>query len=311
MNPWINYNHLHYFWTVARTGSIAAACEELMLAPPTISSQLKALESSLGNRLFERQGRGLVLTPTGRLVFRHADEMFRTANDLLDTLRGRSPGRPVRLNVGISDAMPKLVAYRLIRPAMAGDEEITLTCQEGKPAQLVADLALHELDVVLTDAPILPDVRVKAFAHPLGECGVSFLGVPELAGRYRPEFPGSLEGAPILLPTLASALRRGLDAWFDARELRPRIRGEIADSAMIKVFGQSGEGLFIVPSVVEGQVCSQYDVEVVGRLDEVRERFYAVTIERTIRHPGVVAIRDAARETFGVLGDEAMEGPSA
>jgi LysR family transcriptional activator of nhaA len=310
MQPWMNYNHLHYFWTVARTGSIAAACEELMLAPPTISAQLKALETSLGHRLFERQGRGLILTPTGKLVYRHADEMFRTANDLLDTLRGRPPGRPMRLNVGLSDAMPKLVAYRLIRPAMAGVEEVTLTCHEGKPAQLMADLALHDLDVVLADAPILPDVRVKAFAHPLGECGVSFLGVSGLAGRYRPGFPDSLEGAPLLLPTIASALRRMLDAWFDSRELRPRIRGEIADSALIKVFGQSGEGIIVVPSVVEGQVCSQYDMELIGRLDDVRERFYAVTIERTIRHPGVVAIRDAARETFGILGDEGGDAPS-
>jgi LysR family transcriptional activator of nhaA len=299
MQPTINYNHLYYFWVVARLGSIAAACDELMLAPPTVSTQLKTLETNLGQRLFERQGRGMVLTQTGRLVFRHADEMFRTASDLMETLRGRPPGRPMRLTLGIADAMPKTVAYRLVRPVMTGPEAVSLVCHEGKPAQMLAELALHELDAVLTDSPLVPEVRVKAFTHLLGECGVTLLGSPELADRYRPGFPDSLHHAPLLLPTSTSALRRMLDAWFQTRGLRPEIRGEIADSALIKVFGQSGEGLFFVPSVVEAEVCSQYGVERVGRIDELRERFFAVTIERTIHHPAVIALCDAARRTFG------------
>lgn len=292
---WLNYHHLLYFWTVAREGSIARACEQLHLAQPTISAQLRALEKSLGAKLFTREGRGLALTDTGRVVYRYADEIFTLGRELRDTLRGRPAGRALRLAVGVADVLPKLVAYRLLEPALRLPEPVQVVCSDGKPEPLLAELAQHKLDVVLSDAPLSPGAKVRAFNHQLGECGVSVLGTPALAESFRGAFPDSLDGAPFLLPTANTALRRSLDHWFDARGLSPIVVGEFEDSGLLKTFGQAGAGLFVVPSVVEREVSRQYQVEPLGRVAAVRERFYAISVERRLKHPAVIAISEAAR----------------
>lgn len=292
----MNYNHLYYFWVVAREGSIARASEILMVAPPTISAQIKTLEKSLKQSLFAKSGRSLILTDTGRLVQRHADTMFHTGRDLLETLQGRLSGEPLRMTVGIADALPKVIVYQLLKPARNLVQPVKLICHEGKPAALLAELAAHGLDVVLSDSPIGSEIKVKAFNHLLGECGITVFGVSQLATRLRRSFPRSLHGAPFLLPTRAASLRRSLDAWFDAEGIRPQVEVEVDDSALLKVFGQSGDGLFAAPTVIEAEIRRQYKVSIVGRLPSVRERFYAISIERQLKHPAVVALTEEARQ---------------
>ncbi len=291
---WLNYHHLLYFWTVARNGSIARAAEELRLSQPTISNQLKTLEASLDVRLFERQGRRLVLTDVGRTVQRYADEIFRTGRELQLAVKGLPTGQRLRLSAGVADVIPKLVAERLLRPAYEQVKDLTLTCREGPLPQLMAALSLHELDVVLSDRPA-GETKVRAFSHALGECGVVFLAAPPLAGALKRKFPRSLEGAPALLPAAGTALRRGLDAWFEAQEVHPLVVGEFDDTALLKAFGRRGLGFFAAPSMIEEEVCHQFGVSVVGRTEDVRERYYAVSVERRLRHPAVVALAEAAR----------------
>ena len=301
MGP-LNYHHLLYFWTVAREGSIARATERLNLSQPAISAQIRTLERSLGEKLFAKRGRNLALTEVGRTVFRYADEIFTVGRELEETLRAGSGGlgRPARLTIGVADVLPKIVAFRLLEPALAHAEPVRLVLREDKPDRLVADLSIHALDLVLSDAPVPPNVRVRAFSHLLGECGVTVFGTPELTERYRARFPQSLDAAPVLLPTENTTLRRSLDAWFEVHRLHPQIVGEIEDSAVLKVFGQSGAGLFMAPSAVEDDVQRQYGVRVVGRIAGIRERFYAITVERRITHPVVLAISTTARhELFG------------
>jgi LysR family transcriptional activator of nhaA len=290
-----NYHHLLYFWVVARQGSIVRASQELNLAQPTISGQLRGLEEELGEKLFMRVGRSLALTETGRMVYRYADEIFTLGRELREALQGRVTDRPMRLTIGITDVLPKLVAYRLLEPALHLEEPVQLRCQEGKLEQLLAELAIYNLDVVLSDAPIGPFVKVRAFNHLLGECGISFFGAPALAATYRQQFPQSLQQAPLLAPTDNTVLRRNLDQWFDAQGLHPTIVGEFEDSALLKVFGQQGIGLFTAPSVIEAEVKRQYNVEVIGRVDAVKERFYAITVNRKLRHQAVIAMSDAAQ----------------
>jgi len=295
---WLNYHHLLYFWVVAREGSVAKACQQLHLAQPTISGQIRALEKSLKTALFERSGRNLVLTETGRTVYRYADEIFSLGRELQDTLKSRPTGRAVRVVVGVSDALPKLIVHRLLEPALRLPEEVHVTCLDGESDRLMAQLALHELDVVLSDSPANPRLGFRAFNHLLGECGVTFFGTEELARKYRKGFPESLNGAPFLMPSGNAALRRLLDQWFDTLGIRPRIRGEFADSALLKAFGHFGEGLFAAPSAVEADVKRMYRVAVVGREDSLRERFYAVSVEKRLKHPAVMAISAAARTTL-------------
>ena len=295
---WLNYHHLLYFWVVAREGSVAKACQQLHLAQPTISGQIRALEKSLKMALFERSGRNLVLTETGRTVYRYADEIFSLGRELQDTLKNRPTGRAMRVVVGVSDALPKLIVHRLLEPALRLPEEVHVTCLDGESDRLMAQLALHELDVVLSDSPANPRLGFRAFNHLLGECGVTFFGTEELARKYRKGFPESLNGAPFLMPSGNAALRRLLDQWFDTLGIRPRIRGEFADSALLKAFGHFGEGLFAAPSAVEADVKRMYRVAVVGREDSIRERFYAVSVEKRLKHPVVVAISEAARTTL-------------
>jgi len=292
---WLNYHHLLYFWTVAREGSIARATRVLRLAQPTISAQIHQLEARLGEKLFERRGRGLALTETGRLAYRYADEIFGLGSELLDVMRGRAPGRPQRLAVGVADAVPKLIAHRLLEPALRPGGGLKIACYEDHADRLLARLAVHELDLVLSDAPIGSQAAVRGFSHLLGECGVTWFGSAKLAAAHRRGFPGSLDGAPLLLPAPGAALRRALDLWFDSRGLRPQIVGEFEDSALLKVFGQRGAGLFAGPSAIEREISRQYGARVVGRAPEVRERFYAISAQRKLSHPAVQAITERAR----------------
>lgn len=295
---WLNYHHLLYFWVVAREGSIARASEVLMLAPPTISSQIKDLELTLGEQLFTRSGRRLVLTDVGKLVYRYADEIFTVGRELLDTLKGRPTGRPLRFVVGIADVVPKLIAHRLLRTTLSLDN-VRLICRENTSDVLLAELAVHGLDLVLSDSPIGAGVKVRAFSHLLGESGVSICAAPRLASSLRRRFPRSLDGAPFLLPTEGAALRRSLEQWFDREEIRPHVVGEFDDSALLAVFGQAGEGAFAIPTAVEVDARRSYGVRVVKRLPELQERFYAITIERKVKHPAAVAMtRTAKAELF-------------
>lgn len=297
---WLNYHHLLYFWTVAKEGSVTTACRKLHLAQPTISAQIRVLERSLGQKLFVKRGRNLVLTETGLVVFRYADEIFAMGHELLDALAGKPTSTALRFQVGIADVLPKLVTYRLLAPVFSLAQPVQTVCLEGDSAGLLAKLALGELDVVLSDMPIDPNVHVKAFNHVLGVSGASVLGRDELARRYRRRFPTSLDGAPFLLPTKDTMLRRTLDRFFEEHDIRPTIVAEFADSALLKVFGQSGAGLFVAPTVIEKDVQSQYRVRLVGRLPSVTEQYYAISIERRITHPAVVAITQSARsEIFG------------
>ncbi len=289
-NDWLNYHHLRYFWTVAKEGSIAKACSKLELAQPTVSTQIRALEQALGERLFARSGRGLELTETGRLVYRYAEEIFTLGREMVDTLRGRPTGRPLRLIVGIADALPKIVSRQLLQPALNLPTPVHLICREDKPDRLLTRLAAHEFDVVLSDAPLNPIVKVRAFNHLLGQCGVSFLAGPEMARGLTKRFPQCLDGAPLLLPTENTSMRRALDQWFDQINVRPRVVGEFEDTALMKVFGQAGQALFPVHSVVESDICSQFGVQTIGRVKQLRQRFYAISLERKLKHPAVVAI---------------------
>jgi LysR family transcriptional regulator, transcriptional activator of nhaA len=295
---WLNYHHLLYFWTVARLGSISRACEELHLAQPTISGQIRTLESQLGEKLFVKAGRGLALTEVGRMVFQYADEIFSLGRELTDVLRGRPRGRPARLHVGISDAVPKLIAYRMLSPALRMTAPVRLLCSEDKPEPLVAALSSHALDVVLTDAPLTAAIRVKAFNHLLGSCAVSVFAGRTLAARHRRGFPKSLDRAPFLLPMETSALRRSVDQWFDAVGIRPAIVGEFQDTALLQTLGAAGEGLFFAPAAIEREVQEHYRVGLVGRVDSIVERYYAISIERKLKHPAVLAISESARTTL-------------
>ncbi len=292
---WLNYHHLLYFWVVAREGSLGAAGRELHVTPQTVSTQIRTLEESLGEDLFDRTGRRLVLTETGRVAYQYAGEIFGLGRELVDAVRGRSAGRPVEVVVGVVDVLPKLVAQRLIAPALELEEPVRLVCRESPALDLLAELSVHRLDVVLSDAPIPPGMNVRAYNHVLGECGVSFLAVPTLARSLRRRFPRSLDEAPMLLPTDDSILRRSLEQWFDEREVRPDVRGEFQDSALLKVFGHEGLGVICVPQVIEEVVARQHGLRVVGRTEDVRETFYAISAERRVRNPAVAAICEAAR----------------
>jgi LysR family transcriptional activator of nhaA len=294
---WLNYHHLLYFWTVAREGSITRACERLELSQPTISAQLRALERSLGTELFRREGRSLVMTESGQLVFQYADEIFGLGREMVDTLHSRPTGQPVRLKVGIADVVPKVVAFHLLQPAISGELRVRLICREGKPDALLAELAVHRLDLILSDGPIGSDVNIRAYSHLLGECDVVLLAARTLAERYAPGFPRSLDGAPFLLPTENTALRRGLEQWFDAEGLHPDIRGEFEDSALLKVFGEDGLGVFPHPRMTAEIVQRQLGVQVVGEIPTIKERFYAITLHRKLKHPAVERISEAAIRT--------------
>jgi LysR family transcriptional regulator, transcriptional activator of nhaA len=293
---WLNYHHLLYFWTVAKEGSIARACRQLRLAQPTISGQLRLLEQRLGEKLFTRRGRGLALTEVGHVVYRYADEIFGLGRELQDVLHGRPRGRPMRLQVGVSDLIPKLVAYRILQPVLHLPEPVHLVCQEDTPERLLADLAEHRIDLVISDAPIPSGLPVKAYNHLLGASITAVFAALPLAARYRKNFPACLDQAPFLLPLEGSGLRRSLDQWFEANNLHPKVAGEFKDRALMKTFGQAGAGLFAAPGAIADQIRRHYHVVELGRIESIVERFYAISVERKLKHPAVVAISEAARQ---------------
>ncbi|HEY8924301.1 MAG TPA: transcriptional activator NhaR [Polyangia bacterium] len=293
---WVNYHHLLYFWVVAREGGLVPAGKVLRLSHPTLSAQIHALERHLGEKLFTKVGRKLALTDMGRVVFRYADEIFTLGREMVDTVKGRATGQPLRLNVGIVDVVPKLVVRRLLQPALSLPEPVKIVCYESTYEKLLADLALHTLDIVIADAPVPTSSSVRAFNHLLGETGVTFFGAPSLARRFKRGFPRSLDGAPMVLPIENTTLRRALNQWFARQDVKPRVVAEFEDSALLQVFGADGLGIFAASTVVEDEVCRQYGVSVLGRAADVKERFHAVSVERRLKNPAVVAISDAARE---------------
>jgi LysR family transcriptional activator of nhaA len=293
---WLNYHHLYYFWVVAREGSIARATTILRLAQPTISSQLRQLEESFGERLLERRGRGLVLTETGQTVLRFADEIFAVGRELQQTLQGNPSSRPLRFAVGIADSLPKLTTYRLLWPAFQKNLPLRLIFRIDKIDHLLTELASHNLDLVLSDAPAPHTVRVRSFNHLLGESAVNLYAAPAIAARYSGRSPKALNGAPFILQTENSAVRRALDQWFSESNIQPKIVAEVEDVALLQVLGQQGLGIFAAPSVVEAQIRKSYGVRVVFRLPRVKARFFAISVERRLKHPGVLAIRKSARQ---------------
>src|SRR5437667_144373 len=297
---WLNYHHLLYFWTVARTGSIANASKELLLASPTISAQVSRLEAALGEKLFTRSGRMLVLTEAGRVVFRYAEDIFGLGRELMDTLKDRPTGRSLRVQIGVADVLPKLVAYRLIAPAFRVARQVRVVCREDRPDKLLAELAVNELDVVLADAPMGSAVKVRAFNHLLGECSIGFYGKRKLAVSRRRGFPRSLDRAPFLLPGDYTAVRPKLDQWFEAQHIRPAVVGEFDDFSLLRTFAEAGLGIFAAPTVLDGVMRRRYGFEGVGRANDVRAHFYAISVERKIKNPAVVAICATARQqVFG------------
>lgn len=294
----LNYQHLLYFWAVVRAGSLTRACEELNLSAPTVSTQLKLLEQRLGERLLVKSGRTLTPTDVGRMVFRYAEEIFGLGREMQDTLRGQPTGRPLRLVVGIDDVLPKEIAHRLIDPALQLKLPVRIVCREAGLDRLVADLASHDVDVVLSDAPTTPSLNVRAYNHLLGECGLVWMASAALAKSHRGSFPRSLDGAAVLLPTDDTAIRRSLDQWFDKLRIRPIVVGEFEDYALLREFGRAGAGLFPVPMVLESQFRRQFRVVRVGQADKVLSHFYAISIERRIKNPAVIAICDAARSSL-------------
>lgn len=293
---WLNYHHLLYFWTVATEGGLRPAAEKLRLTQSTISAQIHNLEDSLEVSLFERSGRRMRLTDDGEMVLRYADEIFGLGNEMLDTIRGRPTGKPLRLRVGISDALPKDVCHDLLEPALELGEPVHIMCHGDKTEKLLARLAVGGLDLVLADEPVGGSARVKAFNHLLGACSMIFFATAELADRYRPNFPHSLDGAPLLLPTRDHLVRRSLDLWFESLSIRPRIVAEFDDSGLLKSFGRGGAGIFTAASVTDGHIQKQYGVVEVGRCEDVQESFYAITLERRINNRAVAEISRFAKE---------------
>lgn len=297
---WINYHHLLYFWTVVREGSITGACDQLHLAQPTISGQLKKLERQIGGKLYEWIGRELVLTELGQTVYKYADEIFTVGQELADVLKGRPTGRPARLHVGVPEVLPKLIVFRLLQPTMTLPEPIHLVCHEGPQEQLLTMLASHELDVVFSDSPSGSAVRVKVYNHSLGECGIGLFGTQDLVKQHASNVPESLAEAPFLLPATGTALRRSIDQWLLEIELPIHVVGEFDDTALMKVFAESGAGFVPAPLAVEDDICAQFELHRACIIPKAREQFYAITVERKLRHPAVVAISEIARqELFG------------
>lgn len=296
---WLNYHHLLYFWAVARYGSVVRASTELRLAQPTISGQVRRLETVLGVKLFDRVGRKLVLTEVGQSVFRYADEIFALGQDLVGTLKGRPSIRPLRLTVGVADVLPKVLVQKLLEPAFQIEKPIQLICREDRVVEdFMGELVGHELDMVLADRPLGPGIKIHAYNHLLGECGTTFLASPELVRKYKRGFPGSINGAPCLLPGAHATVRRALDQWFESEEVRPALVAEFDDSALMYAFGEEGKGIFPSPTVFESEFRKRYNVQVVGRVPPVRQHFYAISVDRRIQHPAVMAIVKAARQAI-------------
>ena len=292
----LNFKHLRYFWMVAKMGSIARAAMQLHLTPQSISGQLSEFSSTLGVELFRRTGRNLELTDAGRRILSYAEDIFTTGDELLAALHDQTAKKILPFHVGIADNVSKSVAYRLVEPALTLADPVRLVCREGRLASLLADLAIHRLDMIIADRVMPTNLNVRGYSHLLGESGLTVFGTSSLAKSLSGDFPAMLDGAPFLLPGEDVAIRPKLIQWFEANDLRPHIVGEFDDSALVKAFGQAGAGLFIAPTAIADHVCEQYKVVVVGRIDSVVEHLYAITTERQITHPAIVAISKTARE---------------
>lgn len=297
----LNYQHLLYFWTVVRTGSITRACEELALSVATVSTQLRTLEERLGEKLLEKSGRRLIPTEVGKLVYSYAEEIFELGRDLTEALKHRPSQRPLRLVVGIDDVVPKEIAQRLLEPAMRMPQSLRIICREGTLERLVADLAVHDLDVVLSDARVTPTLNVRAYSHMLGSCEVCWMAMPAIAASLRRGFPQSLDGVPMLLPTDDTAIRRALDQWLEQRGVRPLLVGEFEDYALLREFARAGHGCAPVPAVQEAQFRRQFGLVRIGIAEEVRAEFFAISVQRRISHPAVAAIVSGSRQLFSGL----------
>lgn len=293
-----NYKQLYYFRQVANSGGITRAAEQLHLTPQTISGQLAELERSLGSKLFRRTGRRLELTEAGKLALSHADEIFQLGKELEGLLRGDQDSNDVVLRVGVADVVPKSVAYRLLAPALNLPESVRLICHEDKLDRLFAELAIHKLDLVIADRALPSDLGVKGYSHALGQCAIDFHAAPALAARYGANFPQSLLGAPILVPSAGAALRGPLLRWFSEQQIQPRIVGEFDDAALMKAFGQAGAGVFPAPAAISDEVRDQYHVELIGSADKVLVKYFAISVERRLTHPAVLAVCQAAQQAL-------------
>jgi LysR family transcriptional regulator, transcriptional activator of nhaA len=296
----MNFKHLHYFWVAAKAGGVVKAGEQLHTTPQTLSAQIKLLEERLGRHLFRKAGRKLELTDDGRVALRYADEIFSLGGELEAALRDRrSPGAQVQeFRVGVEDAVAKSVAYRLLEPALTLADPVRLICTEGQFPDLMAQLALHRVDLVIADEPLTNRLSVKGFNHKLGSSHMSFFAAPALAKRLQGPFPQCLNNAPMLVPGGSSSVRPQVDAWLTRHQLHPRVVGEFSDGALMQAFGRHGDGVFLSPSVVEAETAAQYGVQVIGHSDELVDDFYAISVERRITHPGVAAITHAARSAL-------------
>jgi LysR family transcriptional activator of nhaA len=289
----LNYHHLQYFWMVAKEGSITQAAKKLRVSQPTVSAQLAQLEENMQVVLFTKAGRGLRLTDTGKVVFRYAQDIFSTGEDLLHAMESAGSTSARRLHIGVAMVIPKLVASRLIEITLQSSPAVVPICTEDNLEQLLAKLSVHELDVVLSDSPIPPLVNVKAYNHRLGQSGISFCVAKSQAKKYK-DFPSCLDHQPMLMPTEGTMLRRSLEQWFENHQVQPHIKAEFQDTALLKVFGQQGHGVFPVPTLIDQQVEKQYNVKVIGRTKEIMETYYAISVERKISHPAVQKIAKQA-----------------
>jgi LysR family transcriptional activator of nhaA len=294
---WLNYHHLFYFWTVARDGSIAKASKALRLAPPTVSEQIRSLEQSLGIKLFEKEGRNLVLTDAGRVAYEYAEDIFSRGREMTDVLSGRTSRRMNRFTLGIADVVPKMIVYRLLLPVLKLPDPIRLVCREGDPDKLIAQLAIHEVDLVISDAPLDPSLRIQAFTHLLGQSGLTFFAHPKLAKNLRARFPKCLDGLPFLMPADNTDLRRSLEHWLEVQKVRPLIVGEFEDSALAAVFSEAAVGAFAAPTPTEVQIKRQYGLSVLGRTRDIVASFYAISLDRRLKHPAVIAISEFAHHS--------------
>ncbi|MDP2358494.1 MAG: transcriptional activator NhaR [Beijerinckiaceae bacterium] len=291
----LNYKQLHYFWKVAKAGSIARAAEQLRLAPQTISAQIGTLEKSLGTELFRRVGRRLEPTPAGQLTLSYADEIFQIGRELEETVRNRPGGSDMLFRVGVADVVPKSIAYRLLSPALSCAARVRLICREDKLDRLFAELAIHKIDLVIADRPLPGELGVKGYSHPLGRTPIAFFAARALAERYKKDFPQSLHGAPVLIPSDGATVRGALTRWFSEHQIEPLIVGEFDDTALMKAFGKAGAGIFPAPTVLADEIRSQYEADIIGRPDRIAAQYYAISVERKLTHPAVVAISEASK----------------
>ena len=292
---WLNYHHLRYFWNVAKEGSLARAAARLHVSQPSISEQIRELESALGEKLFQREGRKNKLTDAGQVVFGYAEEIFALGRELLNAVKQRPGAKVLRLYVGVADSFPKLVTNEILKPVFAMSQTAHVICREGKMEDLLAQLAAHRLDILLADEPAASNTNFKTYNHSLGETGTTFCAEKKLAAKLRRNFPKSLHDAPALLPTENTSLRRALETWFREQQIRPRVVEEFEDLALMKVMAAEGRGFIALPSVAVNNALEHYGFQAIGRTEKCRVQFHAITAERRIAHPAVALITSQAR----------------